>query len=219
VVHEVGGEEDGRAFAGELGDQVIEEVGGFDVEAVGGLVKDEELGLVEDGEEKAELFLHASGVLLGVVVDVFGEAEAADDGGEALHGSGGVEAVHGGGEFEDLTAREVGVEDGLVGEETDEALADTRSSKASRLSTQTWPLVALRMPMRSRKRVVLPAPLGPRRPQIWPEGTEKVMSLRACLSGPKDLVTWFTTTRPGWGVGRISGLIRERNRVWDWRRL
>src|SRR5262245_9415002 len=58
------------------------------------------------------------------------------------------------------------------------------------------PSVALRIPMRSRKSVVFPAPLGPSSPQIWPGGTEKEMSLSATLA-PNDFVTWLTSTRAG----------------------
>ena len=47
----------------------------------------------------------------------------------------------------------------------------TRSANASRPSMRSVPAVACRMPIRSRNSVVLPAPLGPRSPQICPAGT------------------------------------------------
>ncbi len=122
VIHKVGGEENCGSLRGGLGDEVVEEVSGFDVEAVGGLVEHKEAGLMEHGEEEAELLLHAAGVVLGVGVDVVGETEVRYDGIEAGEGLFGVEAVHSGAEREDLVAGEVGVEDGLVGEEADEAL-------------------------------------------------------------------------------------------------
>ena len=75
--------------------------------------------------------------------------------------------------LEDLAPGEIRVEDRLVGQKADQALDLDASSNASWPSMSSFPSVAFRMPMSSRNSVVLPAPLGPSRPQICPEGTEK----------------------------------------------
>ena len=75
------------------------------------------------------------------------------------------------------------------------------------------PVVALRMPISSRKSVVLPAPLGPSSPQICPAGTAKEISCSATFS-PKVLLTLSTTTRasPVATSGKIGPLAPRQER-------
>lgn len=122
LIHEVGGKYDGFALGGFVFHEVVEGDGAFDVEAIGRLIEDEKPGLMEEGEDKAEFFLHATGVVVGELAEGAGHLEAIDEGGEAGHGGGNVEAVEGGAEFEDFQAGEVGVKDGFVGEKAHEAL-------------------------------------------------------------------------------------------------
>jgi hypothetical protein len=62
--------------------------------------------------------------------------------------------------------------------------------------------------MRSRNRVVFPAPFGPSRPQICPGGIEKERFLRAILE-PKDFVTRLICTRLAIGGGSAQHSGRE----------
>src|SRR5467141_1288620 len=50
-------------------------------------------------------------------------------------------------------------------------------SVVGRPRTMTWPAVGIRRRLISLRRVVLPLPLRPRRTRVWPEATEKRISL------------------------------------------
>jgi hypothetical protein len=81
-------------------------------------------------------------------------------------------------------------------------ITSTRWLNASSPCTSNRPEVDFRMPINNRNKVVLPAPLGPRRPQICPAGTEKERLRSACLV-PNDLTTcWMSTRERGASVIR-----------------
>src|SRR5882757_8455587 len=59
----------------------------------------------------------------------------------------------------------------------------------------TSPSVGVSRPSAARSVVVLPAPLGPRKPVTWPGSTVKLRSRTASI-GPNRLVRFRTTMRP-----------------------
>src|SRR5437868_9933231 len=62
----------------------------------------------------------------------------------------------------------------------------------SRPRSSTLPDEGLSAPVMSAKRVVLPAPLGPMKPEICPSGTLKLTSFKAATP-PKYFVSRFTS--------------------------
>src|SRR6186713_1416568 len=94
----------------------------------------------------------------------------------------------------------------------------SESVAASRPSIVTRPAAGGMKPVRIRMVVVLPAPLGPRKPRISPRATEKERSLMARV-GPYDLVSPSTsiiagrlpgeTLQPFAGRGERGVLLRE----------
>src|SRR6266566_4306584 len=74
---DVGGEKDRRSRIASLGDELVELLLVQRVKPAGGLVEDQQLGSVHEGEEDAELFLVATGVLAEAAAEV--EVEALGD--------------------------------------------------------------------------------------------------------------------------------------------
>ena len=65
-----------------------------------------------------------------------------------------------------------------------------------------FPVVGWTRPSTIRSVVVLPAPLGPRKPVTEPGSTVKLSRSTARTSPPKSLVSWSTTIRPSVRLGR-----------------
>src|SRR5258708_12918491 len=66
-------------------------------------------------------------------------------------------------------------------------------SPSGRPSSQPWPEVGLRRPSSSLTAVVLPAPLGPRKPNTSPRGTviERPASATVCPNRLERLTVWI----------------------------
>src|ERR1035438_9952005 len=76
---------------------------------------------------------------------------------------------------------------------------------------RTCPVVGVRRPEMQPMVVVLPAPLGPRRPKISPGRAVKEMSLTAVRS-PKVLRSWSTSITVNVKVSRGGCVAAERRR-------
>src|SRR5215213_9892302 len=74
-------------------------------------------------------------------------------------------------------------------------------------STETLPLVRVRYPSRISTVVVLPAPLGPRRPNTSPRRTVKEIP-RTAATSPYSLRRSSTSIAASWGIAPIMATFR-----------
>jgi hypothetical protein len=180
LVHVVGGDEEGDTLAGELEEEVPEGAAGDGVDAGGRLVEEDDLGGVDDGAGEGEALLPAAGELRDATCEIGFEAGEGEEFLDAGVGDGRGEAVGGGVEVEVFGDGEVFVEAELLTHVADMALDVLAASlRMSMPRMVPVPSLGTSRPQRALMMVVLPEPLGPRKPKISPLSTSKLTSSTA----------------------------------------
>ena len=159
------GQEDRGALVLEAADLVPEGDPAHRVQARGGLVEEEHLGLVDERHREVQAAAHAAGVGADTAVLGLGEPDALDQlRGAAAHGAG-RDAVQRGLELHELLARHEHVERRLLERDADAPAHLVRLGRRRRTRRRArGPPVGRRSVTSIRTVVVLPAPLGPRKP-------------------------------------------------------
>ena len=190
LVEQVRGEQHGAALGDQLADQVAELEDAGRVEPVDRLVEDQQLGVAEQAAGDAEALAHAERVGADLVVGAAAEADALERGVDAPVGA---LVARRGVHVQVLAAGEVAVEARLLDDRAD---ARQRLRAVVRVpSRRIVPLVGFASPSSSRISVVLPAPLGPRKPNAQPRGTSRSMCSRAARSPKRFPRPWVWMAR------------------------
>ena len=185
-LHLVARQHERAPLAPQVQQHLAHEVGAHGVEAAQRLVEDQDLRLVQDGGHELHLLLHALGQLVELALAPLGQAQPLQPG---PHAARGLRARHALEAREDTGAGPPPPSAGRA--RAPRACSPTRSRaawSAGRPSRWTVPASGARMFITMRRVVVLPAPLGPSRPNTLPRGIASERSLTATWPS-KALVT------------------------------
>ena len=204
---QVRGEQHGAAAVGEVAQHAPHPAHAFRIEAVGGLVEDQDLGVAEQCVGEPQALAHAERVLADTPPGRrLVEADELQQRVDALR-----RHAHGvGGDGERLAAAAPGVLGGRVEQDADASARASAGRGSARRGSVPWPLSGCERPTSIRIVVVLPAPLGPRKPVTVP-GSQRNVTSQTTVRPPSCLVSplvWImpADSRPAGFATTVRGL-------------